>query len=71
MKTVTKWFYECIILTVVLRKLSSELSPYLLLHSQEKNWTDSVHNHDNEHVGASGQYQCALCGANLRFPQSS
>ena len=31
-------------------------------HTQEKNWTDSVHNHDNEHAAA--------CKISMRFVEA-
>ena len=29
-----------------------------------------VHNHNNEHVVTLREYQCTLCGANQKLPQS-
>ena len=44
----------------------------LAVNFQERNWTDSVTNHNNEHPTSWGNIN-ALCSyaANLRLPQSS
>ena len=44
----------------------------LAVNCQERNWTDSVTNHTNEHPTSWGNIN-ALCSyaANLRLPQSS